>query len=287
MPLQRGNPSPGLLRPDGRLVSGRVLAALRTEYGELPSVGDHRFRDLARFLRGSYHCAAPTVETVNTVEANGTSFVVSSGSPSDGELVVLWAHTDGGETFTWPTDFTERARQQSPTPAHTLAVADKEAGASEPANYTVTVSSSERIVGGCIVLSHASGTPVFQQVGGGQGADNQAAPAATSITTSADDTRVFNAFVRELNELVSENAGYTSGWDGHYALETGTPGSVSGGVQSKAFPTSSTATGTVTWDITNFVTTSNRSWRCFSVAYEPPAAGGGPDLAPEAAIMAL
>jgi hypothetical protein len=143
---------------------------------------------------------APTIETANQSVQNTsgtTSGAVSSGSPSEGELVILHLATGdntAAASFTWPSGFVEGGRHAAGGSTRGEGVwAYKEAGASEPSTYTVTWSAgSSRSVLSCVVLSGHGGIGGFVSNVRSSNQNDHTSPAFQSVASESLRLAFFN-----------------------------------------------------------------------------------------------
>lgn len=100
--------------------------------------------------------ASPTI-VATTISLNGTastSFSISTGSPLQGEgVIIVLSRNSGSGSVTWSDGFTEMFDLNDVDGFSSGAAAYKQAGASEPSTITVTSTTSDEFVAVCFRIS--------------------------------------------------------------------------------------------------------------------------------------
>ena len=177
----------------------------------------------------------------------------------EGDLMVAFLSKDDDNDITPPAGWT---LIESDTGSASVRVICywKEAGASEPSDYTFT-GDNEQWIGSILrITGHAVGDPI--NISGVETGDDTT-PQCPDITTWADDCLILRAFGAD-DDDITVDAGYPAGHTGLYVDESNTgSGTTSGGVAHKDQETKG-ATGTA-----DFSLTATEQWVAMTVAISP------------------
>lgn len=213
--------------------------------------------------------ATPTVHssTSGTVASGNLTLTKPTGTTT-GDLLVMTASADldasENVTYTIPSDWTQllaNTRSDAASAGNNLQVWYKQAGSSEPSDYTITPDHSNRI-GGSItrITGHDTANPIDVQAVTASLTGEASAP---SVTTTVANTQLLRiATWDQSRSLVTNPIGHTQ------AYSVDVSGHDNWGVYKEQ--ATAGATGTAQWDLSG-----SSPYVGFTVAIKPSASGGG------------
>ncbi|MBN1873625.1 MAG: VWA domain-containing protein, partial [Anaerolineae bacterium] len=209
----------------------------------------------------------PAFESLATATAGSDTTSLTINKPSgttEGDLLIAILSTDGNETLSPPSGWTEIDRGTAQGNAATLGVWYKVAGVSEPGFYTFTWSRAEQAVGAILRYSGAdTGDPINASA---HNTGNNDSPRAPSITTTVDNARILRIYGADDDDLYF--APYPPGYTGRFNEKSSTDNwwhstATSAGA-ADTLQLSHGSTGTADFELWDY-----EQWRTVTVAIKP------------------